>query len=296
MKETPGGQGHSPRLLPPSVLHEGEEFPRRQKTCAHAQKGGGQPQGPAGWECFLRDVLPPVTPAGRLLRLLHGQHLEGLAGAGLSETPSSAPLLPMRLPFADVEGRLLSGAVMRKSDLAKAWANRVIALFNHYALGGKAFKWAVASAGEKANHEQMKFALSLIVEVSGFVAAPPDLEAGRGRASEDLDAALDALGRVGYGCGDMAVEALATTALDVDLDRIAVPASAGQCKPADVIRGSRKEEFLETEARRLPREAWGAPVRGCHRVPEDSEAALHAKLVGCSMGCWIEEEELCRSF
>ena len=120
--------------------------------------------------------------------------------------------MPLPFPAAEVgpaapaaRGRKRQRAVKRR--IGQQWVNRVIALFNWYTLGPKAFASAAQLASQQVSALQLRYAHGLLDEVLLDLRAPaPDLgpnASGAGR----LTALVHKVASSGYRCSSESVDA-----------------------------------------------------------------------------------------
>jgi hypothetical protein len=178
---------------------------------------------------------------------------------------------------------------------AQRWANSLIAVFSFFEVGsGQGAKWLQAAKGRRPTTLQLEYAAGLVDDLVHWTRSPPEvfLACDRGRKPRIVELA-GSLGAMQYG-KDCSLQKLATTALSVDLSRIALPEKAGQLRPEGEVPEPLGSQCLDIDGRVDAREDSGPLPRACHRVAVDDEVRLAMQLYDAGVGCLVEKHHLRR--
>ena len=161
----------------------------------------------------------------------------------------------MALPYPEVERYVTLKCRSRrrgretKRMIAKRWINRLVGLFDFYHLGADSFKLVNSVASQPLTPIQRQYCDTLATEVLQWCCLPTGLGLLRsgGRCAK-FSVILNSISSSSYtnnACSP-SLQALTTSALQVDPKRIALPQQAGGVVPRDYLPEPLREHFLTT--------------------------------------------------
>jgi hypothetical protein len=181
--------------------------------------------------------------------------------------------------------------------IAKRWINRLVGLFDFYHLGADSFKLVNSVASQPLTPIQRQYCDTLATEVLQWCCLPTGLGLLRsgGRCAK-FSVILNSISSSSYtnnACSP-SLQALTTSALRVDPERIALPQQAGGVAPQDYLPEPLREHFLKSSDRILPTNLWEPMPKACHRIIKSDEVAFLLKLRSVGMGDFVSEQRLYR--
>lgn len=212
---------------------------------------------------------------------------------------SNQCLFPCVLPYPEVlDSKGLSVVDEPKEMLfAKRHLNTLVAWCNYIILGcpdcrGGTFEPRVV---HRCREDARRFSDGLLGEAAEFGSS--DLVSGRltmqsGRLAVEEMLKQMAKSVSGYHGGPTACNL--SGAMAVVSERIAVPSSAGQVDPRDLLPEHQRVVVDDLPALRKPEHLWDEIPVPCHRVDSSQEAGLVKKLLECNMVKLVPESELPR--
>ena len=254
------------------------------------------------------------SPMGRFHNWLIAQRETASAEPGISrrvdgsesDHPSRKLLLPMHLPArpaglsAEYVSAIRSRARRRRAKVRMlAWdcTEWVVSCFSFLECHcPKSPKEYTAKMGRyEVSAEQDRAVHSLFEELVRFIHLSPStlLGSGRGMKSfKDMLAFIEQSWQSGEFPSDKQLSSLAQVAMQVKVDRVAVPQNAGQIKPEDILKGDKRESFLNRD--NLPPDEVPELPRPCFMVDPLDEPELRRKLIECGMAVLIDEDDISR--
>lgn len=212
---------------------------------------------------------------------------------------SNQCLFPCVLPYPEVlESEGLSVVDEPKEMLfAKRHLNTLVAWCNYIILGcpdcrGGTFEPRVV---HRCRDDARRFSDGLLGEAAKFgsselVSGRLTMQSGRLAVEEMLKQMAKSVS--GYHGGPTACNL--SGAMAVVSERIAVPSSAGQVDPRDLLPEHQRVVVDDLPALRKPEHLWDEIPVPCHRVESSQEAGLVKKLLECNMVKLVPESELPR--
>ena len=246
----------------------------RAATAGHCTRNSSAAELPTSWEEFLRRVVEGESPFGSFWRDFLRIGCDGVTSAPLTST---SPLLPMPLPFPEVEGARVGSLCSRRREtrschrrLACRWVNRIVAALNFMDQDvPRQGLWR----GRRPSELQMEAANLMVVDLLEWCRLPVQVISGGSGRCTALSHVLRRLAVVGY-TSFQDVDRLAAVAMPVRAARVAVPVRAGGVDPLDFLRPEEAALFGDWRQREQPQGHLLPPVRPCHRLAPCEEAPL----------------------
>ena len=179
----------------------------------------------------------------------------------------------------------------RRRLLAELWVNCQLGYITFVTLGSPKAGYTHFVPGGSPDAWHREVARRLLSRARGFCqTGGGDIPTqGRGRARLlQLFRSCD----IGY---NMTADVGNTVAEDVDETKVKLPKVPGVLRPADVLRGERREVVLDMERLILPVEQQPVrTARACHRISFENEVALARRMVASGQAELVEESSLPR--
>ena len=222
--------------------------------------------------------------------------LESAHGAlSIVADSSAAPLFPCSLPYPEAfysEGAI-SGFSSR-TTWARRYLNAFVAWCNYVELGCPDCREGVCEPPVTYQSEAFarRFADRWLGEVEEFgsldlLSGTLELQGGRFAVEQAFDSVkCTAAGYFSEAGANL------SGALEVQVDRVAIPEAAGTVNPASILPADRKAVFENLESLRRPEPLWDPVVPSCHRVAPQEEIGLMRKLLKHKMVVLVRECDL----
>ena len=222
--------------------------------------------------------------------------LESAHGAlSIVADSSAAPLFPCSLPYP--EALYSEGAISGFSSRtmwARRYLNAFVAWSNYVELGCPDCRERVCEPPVAYQSEAFarRFADRWLGEVEEFgsldlLSGTLELQGGRFAVEQAFDSVKCAA--AGYFCE---AGANLSGALEVQVDRVAIPEAAGTVNPTSILPADRRAVFENLESLRRPEPLWDPVVPSCHRVAPQEEIGLMRKLLKHKMVVLVRECDL----
>jgi hypothetical protein len=240
---------------------------------------------------FSGHASSTASPLQRFAQALLDKSLQDLSRPSIVESDSTESF-PCLLPYPEVEltpiDRPSSGRKRTKlaeHTAAKRIVNRAVALFSFWESGCPSkqamLKASIAAAVVPHSVSHKLFFDNMYRQALSFARLSKHESLNRGARS--LAQRIEYLQHNAYhGIKSCDVEKLASSAMMVDPDRIAVPKRAAQCNPKDILTGRKLEQFNSMLHDILVRPIGPVP-KPCHKVDAADVYRLHCKLLDSGM-------------